>query len=60
VPGPVGSTAIPPGGFVLYDEPAAGERFYRASVRVYAGAGPSTVVHIDNVRLIAREIGAAP
>jgi hypothetical protein len=56
----VGSTAIPPGGFVLYDEPAAGERFYRASVRVYAGAGPSTVVHIDNVRLIAREIGAAP
>lgn len=60
VPGPVGSTAIPPGGFVLYDEPAAGEWFYRASVRVYSGAGPSTVVHIDNVRLIAREIGAAP
>lgn len=60
VPGSVGSTAVPPGGFVLYDEPAAGEWFYRASVRVYAGAGPSTTVHIDNVRLIAREIGAAP
>jgi hypothetical protein len=59
VPSAVGSTALPPGAFTAYDSPPAGTWFYRVVVARKSNAGELTV-HVDNVRLVAREIGAAP
>ncbi len=59
VPSAVGSTAVPPGAFANYDDPPAGTWFYRVTSRINPNAG-SVTLHVDNVRLVAREVGPAP
>lgn len=60
VPSASGSTAVPPGAFTAYDTPSAGTWFYRVTVSDYGGAGPNSTLHVDYVRLVAREVGVAP
>jgi hypothetical protein len=51
--------SVPPGAFSYYDEPDAGTWFYRATIRDWTTV-PDAGVAAANVRLVAREIGAAP
>lgn len=60
VPAVAGSTGLPPSAFASYDTPPAGTWFYRVSIHDYSGAGPDSMIRVQNVRLVAREIGAAP
>jgi hypothetical protein len=59
VPATAGSTALPASAFAAYDTPPAGTWFYRATIHDYSGAGTNSLVRVQNVRLVAREIGAA-
>lgn len=56
VPSTVGSTMVPPGAFTFLDTPTAGAWQYRVLVSRKSNAGDLTI-HVDNVRLIARELG---
>jgi hypothetical protein len=59
IPNAAGSTALPPSAFAMFDTPVPGSWSYRVVVRDYENAGTS-MVRVQNVRLVAREIGAAP
>ncbi|MBI4954635.1 MAG: hypothetical protein HY908_21600 [Myxococcales bacterium] len=58
-PSAVGSTLLPPGAFTHYDSPPPGTWSYRVQVYRKSNAGDLTV-NVDNVRLVARELGATP